>query len=105
MAKFLKRALLIGIGVAVFAGLVLRVAMIRQHQRSTVRTADMLIPCDFNSDRRCNEKDAKLMRDALGSCVNSEGYNRAADINRNGCVTEADQQEFLSMLESGRYDR
>ena len=70
----------------------------------------MFTPCDLNDDGKCNQADASLMKSAIGGCVSQKeghqpGYRWLADLDRDGCVTESDEQQFLSVLESGQLDR
>jgi len=63
----------------------------------------MVIPCDLNNDGACDARDADVLKDAVGSCNGQPAYNRLADFDMDGCVAASDQDEFVSLLESGRY--
>ena len=61
----------------------------------TVATGDLLI-CDLNFDKRCDAADSAIFSSTFGKCFGEADYNPRADINADGCVTEADQGILLS---------
>jgi len=63
-------------------------------------TLQQLIPCDLNLDRKCDSSDLELYLNALGQCIGGDNYHRLADADRDGCVTEEDQESLFQDLDS-----
>ena len=51
---------------------------------------DPFAQCDFNLDGKCDQVDANIIQQALGSCVGDSRYFLPADSNFDRCVTRAD---------------
>ncbi len=52
-------------------------------------------PCDNDRDGDCDSVDFGLVTSAIGSCMGEDNYNRLADADRNGCVTENDRKQLF----------
>lgn len=61
-------------------------------------TREEFIPCDNDRDGDCDVDDYELVSGAMGRCVGEEGYNRLADQDRDGCVTEKDRMELFPVI-------
>jgi hypothetical protein len=55
-------------------------------------------PCDLNGDGECDQRDFELFRKALGLCLDGAYYNRLADADHDGCVSETDEQELFPVI-------
>ena len=57
-------------------------------------TVDVFVPCDLDRDEDCDEGDALIFSKSLGQCEEGDHYNELADVDHDGCVTDADQRIF-----------
>lgn len=63
--------------------------------RSSERT-EPYFRCDLDHDGDCDSEDQAFFDTILGSCTESESYAVQADIDKDGCITEADRGALFS---------
>ena len=71
---------------------------------SGIRTEDIeppilreYIACDIDCDNDCDSDDYNWIINKQGQCIGDAKYNRIADANRDGCITELDQEILFCM--------
>lgn len=55
-------------------------------------------PADLNGDGVEDSLDLDIFMEALGTCFGQKGYNPEADLNMDGCVTEADKKMLIDFV-------
>ena len=54
--------------------------------------------CDLNFDNRCDQLDQQLLQAAMGKCQGQSGFLPRADVDKNGCITDIDEEPWLRIL-------
>jgi len=63
-----------------------------------------VLVCDLNGDHRCDDVDVAIFKASLGLCKLQPGFAGVADIDRDGCVTQADKDAWTEYLAYYRND-